>query len=219
MFLLLGAPIATLIAFAITIIFAFAYHEAAHAYTADYLGDPTPRSYGRITLNPIAHLDRVGLLMVLLFGFGWASTPVNPSRLQGNPRISHAIVAVAGPLANLLMAFLLAIPLRLGLVESSGATSEFLPSVGQLLAIGVFTNLLLFAFNLMPIPPLDGFTVLQGILPAELAYRIAPLRQYGILILLAALIFLPRIGFDIFGLIIRPIINIFSLLFLGRPII
>ena len=217
--LLGGASIATLIAFAITIIFAFAYHEAAHAYTADYLGDPTPRSYGRITLNPVAHLDRVGLLMVLLFGFGWASTPVNPSRLQGNPRVSHALVAVAGPMANLLMALLFALPIRFGLVTSTAPFNEFVPSIGLLLYTGVPTNLLLFAFNLLPIPPLDGFTILLGVLPAELAYRIAPLRQYGILILLAAILLLPRLGFDIIGAIIFPIIQTFGLLFAGRPII
>ena len=94
-------PIATFISFAVTIIIAFAYHEAAHALVADRLGDSTPRAYGRMTLNPIAHLDRTGLILVLLFGFGWASTPVNPYQLRGNRYRSHAIVAVAGPVANL----------------------------------------------------------------------------------------------------------------------
>lgn len=215
-FLLNGAryPVATLISFAITIILAFAYHEFAHALVADRLGDPTPRSYGRMSLNPFVHLDKVGTIMVLLFGFGYAYTPINPSRLQGNPRVSHAIVAVAGPLANLLMAALFALPIRLGLVAMAPPTSA-LPSLYSFLALGVFANLLLFAFNLLPIPPLDGFTVLQGILPAEMAYRLEPLRRYGLLILLGALFLLPRLGLDLIGDVIFGVIGFFLPLMMG----
>lgn len=95
--LLLGdITVPLFIAFAFTALLAFAYHEFAHAFVADRLGDDTPRQFGRLTLNPFVHLDIFGTLMLLLVGFGWASTPVNPRNLRGNPRTAHAVVAVAG---------------------------------------------------------------------------------------------------------------------------
>jgi Zn-dependent protease len=198
--------IPTVIAFVITAILAFAYHEFAHAVVADRLGDPTPRSYGRIILNPIVHLYLFGIIMLLLAGFGWASTPVNPSRLRGNPRTSMAIVAVAGPAANLIMATLYALPIRFDLV-SPAPSGDILPSLFQFLVIGIQINLLLFAFNLLPIPPLDGFTILLGLLPAELAYQLEPLRRYGSMLLLAGIFFLPLIGVNFFGVLINPVIG------------
>ena len=153
------------IAFAITAVLAFAYHEFAHAYVADRLDDPTPRSLGRISLNPFVHLSAFGILMLFLLGFGWATTPVNPNRLRGNPRTSMAIVAIAGPLANLLMALLYAIPVRLGLIEPS-LSSGILPTAAHFAFMGIYINLVLLAFNLLPIPPLDGFTILLGLLPS-----------------------------------------------------
>jgi Zn-dependent protease len=193
------------IAFAITALLALAYHEFAHAIVADRLGDPTPRSYGRISLNPIVHLDLMGVIFLFLAGFGWATTPVNPNRLRGNPRTSMAIVAVAGPLANLAMAIFYALPIRLGLVTVS-YSNEIVPTLYQLLIQGVWINLLLFVFNLLPFPPLDGFTILLGLLPAELAYRLEPLRRYGSMILIA-LIFIPTLmfGVNILFTIINPI--------------
>ena len=203
--------IAGFIAFLITATLAFAYHEFAHAIIADRLGDYTPRSYGRITLNPFVHLDLFGMLMLILAGFGWATTPVNPNNLRGNPRTSYAIVALAGPVANLIMAIIFAIPIRLGLAAPSpgfGIGSFELPSFFQFCLIGVQINLLLFAFNLMPIPPLDGFTILMGILPPEMAYRLTPLRQYGTIILLVVIFLLPRIGLDVLGWFVRPVFNV-----------
>ncbi len=203
---LIGQPISYTIAFAITAILAFAYHEFAHAIVADRLGDPTPRSYGRISLNPIVHLDIFGLVMLFLAGFGWATTPVNPSQLRGNPRTAMAKVAVAGPLANLGMALLYALPIRLGLVDPAPA-GDILPSAFQLLITGVQINLILFGFNLLPIPPLDGFTILLGILPPDLAYQLEPLRQYGSMILIAALFLLPLAGVNIFGLVTGQVVG------------
>jgi Zn-dependent protease len=201
-----------IIAFVITALLAFAYHEFAHAIVADRLGDPTPRSYGRITLNPIVHLDRVGTILLLLFGFGWASTPVSPNRLRGNPRTSMAVVALAGPVANLIMASLYALPIFLGLVEPA-EMGRFIPSAFGFLIIGIQINVLLMVFNLLPIPPLDGFTILLGLLPAELAYRLAPLRQYGFIILMVVIFLLPVIGINVIGSILDPIMRaIFSLI-------
>lgn len=208
--LFFGFDVPTIIAFIITATLAFAYHEFAHAIVADRMGDYTPRSYGRITLNPFVHLDAFGMLMLILAGFGWATTPVNPNNLRGNPRTSYAIVAASGPIANLLMAILWAIPIRLGLVAFSFASSEAtfaLPSAFQICYIGVQINLLLFAFNLMPIPPLDGFTILLGILPPEMAYQLTPLRQYGTLIILVVIFILPRIGLDVLGWFVSPVLN------------
>jgi Zn-dependent protease len=199
------------VAFAITAILAFAYHEFAHAFVADRLDDPTPRSFGRISLNPFVHLNAFGILMLFLLGFGWATTPVNPSRLRGNPRTSMAIVAIAGPLANLFMALLYAVPIRLGLIDPS-FSSAIWPTPWQIVSMGIYINLLLFAFNLLPIPPLDGFTILLGLLPPDMAYRLAPFRQYGPMILLAILIlptFVPGLSeYGVFHLIIDPVIRI-----------
>ncbi len=205
--------IARFIAFAITAILAFAYHEFAHAIVADRLGDPTPRSFGRITPNPFVHLSLYGLAFLFLIGFGWAVTPVNPNRLRGNPRHSMAIVAVAGPLANLAMALLFALPIRLGLVTPD--YGDVLPALWQFLEVGLSINLLLFAFNLLPIPPLDGFTILQGLLPPDLAYQLDGVRQYGTFILLGVIVILPLVGLDVFGLIIFPVMSGLASLLVG----
>lgn len=205
--LFFGLDIPIIISFVITGIFAFAYHEWAHAIVADRLGDPTPRSYGRMTPNPFVHLDLFGTIMLLLVGFGWASTPVSPNRLRGNPRTSMAIVSVAGPAANLLMATVLALPIITGLVNPA-ANGAILPSPFGFLYIGIQINLLLMVFNLLPIPPLDGFSILLGILPAELAYQLAPLRQYGMMILLVVIFLLPAIGIDVFGFVLGPVFRL-----------
>lgn len=216
--LLLGdITVPLFIAFAFTALLAFAYHEFAHAFVADRLGDDTPRQFGRLTLNPFVHLDIFGTLMLLLVGFGWASTPVNPRNLRGNPRTAHAIVAVAGPLANLLMAILWGLPVMTGLVEMSFAPDgAILPTVYQVCYTGVLINLVLFAFNLMPIPPLDGFTILVGLLPVEMAYRLEPLRQYGTIILLLVIFLLPRVGLDVLDLWLSPVLNNVLPILLGR---
>jgi Zn-dependent protease len=212
---MLGLNIATLLARAIVLLIAFTIHELSHAVTADYLGDPTPRRQGRITLNPLAHLDPIGTLMLLISGFGWAKpVMVQPAYLRGNPRTSMGIVAAAGPLSNLLMAIVAAIPLRLGLVDlttTSGSTT--IPSLSFLLFQFVFINLILLFFNLIPIPPLDGFKILTAVLPAEMAYRLRPLEQYGFMILLLAIFILPNMGIDILGwLVWSPSQQAFGLL-------
>lgn len=210
LFFLPGAdyPIATAITFIVVLIFAFAYHELAHAVVADRLGDPTPRSHGRMTLNPIPHLDRTGIILAILIGFGFAFTPINPMYLRGNPRRSMAIVAVAGPLANFLMAALMALPIRLGWVAFAPPL-EVLPSLYSFLTFGVYYNLLLGAFNLIPIPPLDGFRILVGILPPDISIQLEQLYQYSMLIFLGVFFLLPAVGINIAFEIINPIIAFF----------
>jgi Zn-dependent protease len=205
--------ISAFIAFGITAVLAFAYHEAAHAIVADRLGDPTPRSFGRITPNPFVHLSLYGLAFLFLVGFGWAVTPVNPNRLRGNPRQSMAVVALAGPAANLLMALLFALPFRFGVVYS--AAGQFLPTIGELLYYGMYINLVLFAFNLLPIPPLDGFTILTGLLPAEMAYQLEGIRQYGTIVLIVVLFVLPIAGVDVFRYVIDPLTSSLQSLMAG----
>ncbi|HRQ41745.1 MAG TPA: site-2 protease family protein [Chloroflexota bacterium] len=207
-------PIPTMITFAIVLVFAFAYHELAHAVTADRLGDPTPRSYGRITLNPAPNLDRTGLILALLIGFGWAFTPINPLYFRGNPRRAFAIVAIAGPLANLAMAGLMGLPVRLGLVTYT-PPMEVLPSLYSFLTFGVYYNLLLFAFNLIPIPPLDGFRILLGILPPDIAVQLEQMYRYSMFIFLGVFFLLPAAGVDVVGQILWPVIGFFYPIFTG----
>lgn len=212
---LLQAGVDVAIIFVIVISLSFAYHEFAHAIVADRLGDPTPRQYGRITLNPFPHLSLAGFVLLLLFGFGGAYTPVRPQLLRGDWRKSHALVAVAGPAANLIMALIFA-----ALYRGIGATDlPFTTTAGEFVynfaKSGVFWNLFLMAFNLVPIPPLDGFTILQGVLPRELSVQLDVVRQYGMLILIAALFLLPNVGIDIFGDFIFPSVRQLQILMIG----
>lgn len=186
--------LSTIIARVVVLLIAFTIHELAHALTADYLGDPTPRNMGRITLNPLKHLDPIGTLLLIVAGFGWAKpVMVNPMNLRGNPRTSMAIVAAAGPLSNIIMALLAAVFFRLGLVEftpfplGGGYSAQF----SYLLSQFIWINLILAFFNLIPVPPLDGSKILFAILPAEMVYRLRPLEQYGFLILMMVVFLFP----------------------------
>ncbi|MCI0398794.1 MAG: site-2 protease family protein [Chloroflexi bacterium] len=190
---------ATIIARAVVLLVAFTFHELSHAVTADYLGDPTARRLGRITLNPLAHLDPIGTLLLLVAGFGWAKpVPVNPYNLRGNPRTSMALVAAAGPISNLIMATVFALPFRLNLVNFAPGSSGILPSPDHLMSEFITINLLLAFFNLIPIPPLDGYKILYGLLPPQMAFKLEPLEQYGFLILLI----LVMLGQGVLGLLI-----------------
>lgn len=193
---MLGLDIYTIIARVLVLLVAFTIHELAHALTADYLGDPTPRRMGRITLNPLKHLDPFGTIMLIIAGFGWAKpVMVNPMNMRGNPRTSMAIVAIAGPISNLVMAAIAAIFFRLGLVDlntlivQSASSLTFAEIIYQFLMI----NLALAFFNLIPVPPLDGSKILFAILPAELVYRLRPLEQYGFMILFGVVFFVPQV--------------------------
>ncbi|MCA9929368.1 MAG: site-2 protease family protein [Anaerolineales bacterium] len=198
-----NTSVATIIARMIVLLVAFTIHELSHAVTADRLGDPTPRRMGRITLNPLAHLDPFGTIMLLISGFGWAKpVMVNPNNLRGNPRTSMAIVAAAGPISNLIMAVVFALPVRLGLVGLSFGSQGTFPTIDSLFFEFIWINLILMFFNLIPVPPLDGSKILFGILPPEMAYRLRPLEQYGFLILMGLIFILPMLGFDVLGTLI-----------------
>ncbi len=207
------------IAVAIMLLIGFPVHEFSHALAAYRLGDGTAKLFGRLTLNPIAHFDPLGGILLALtflgsggaFGFGWAKpTPVNPSNLQGG-RNGEAIVAAAGPISNLVMASAVALPLRF-LLDTPDLAAQIPDVVIQTMAIFVFINLVLMIFNLFPIPPLDGSKVLFALLPARTVWRWRPiLEQYGFVLLLV-IFFLPP-GGSIGGRVLIPLLDgLFSLL-------
>jgi len=187
----------------VAFILAIFVHEGNHALVATALGDDTPRRAGRLSLNPFRHVDLTGLVIFVLAGFGWGWTPVNPGKLRPDPRIGNALVAAAGPLANLALAFLLSLPLRAGVTIP--------PLLAQFLLLAVALNLLLFVLNLLPIPPLDGFTVLLGLLPEHLAAALKPLERYGVALALGVLVLLPLLGVDILQILFQPVARIFGL--------
>ncbi|PYR90722.1 MAG: site-2 protease family protein [Acidobacteria bacterium] len=165
-------------------------HEAAHAWTADRLGDRTARALGRVSLNPLAHIDPIGTVLLPLIAavshlplIGWAKpVPVNARNL-GHPRRDFMLVAAAGPISNLLQAVVAAALLRIVMVGGAVSAPWAMPLDVLFLAIQI--NLLLAFFNLIPVPPLDGGNVLLGLLPPRVATRYSQLRQYGFLVLYA----------------------------------
>lgn len=202
---------ASIIVVAIMLLIGFPVHEFAHALAAYRLGDSTARFMGRLTLNPIAHFDPLGGILLAVtfigsgFGFGWAKpTPVNPANLEGGVR-GEAIVAAAGPISNLILAFAAALPLRY-LIANPELAQQIPFIVIQVLDLFVLINIILMLFNLLPIPPLDGSKVLFAFLPPRIAWQWRPmLEQYGFILLLL-LFFLPP-GASIGGRILFPIIG------------
>ncbi|MCS7235553.1 MAG: site-2 protease family protein [Armatimonadota bacterium] len=177
---MLGLEPVQLVFTAAAVLVAATVHEYAHAYAAVQLGDPTPRWLGRLTLNPLAHLDPLGTALLLLVGFGWAKpVPVNPAHFQ-DPRRGVLLVAVAGPLANVCVVGALGVLYRLGLVPEGGWLGSFWARM-------LYVNAVLAVFNLLPIPPLDGSRVLQALLRGEAEQAYARLQPYGNLLLLVLL--------------------------------
>jgi Zn-dependent protease len=165
-------------------------HEAAHAWTADKLGDPTARALGRVSLNPLVHIDWIGTVLLPLLAaisrlplIGWAKPVPVAIRNLRHPRRDFMLVAAAGPISNLLQAFAAAGVLRLVLSGLPPSRTVGLVETALLLAVQI--NLLLAFFNLIPVPPLDGGNVLLGLLPPRLAFTYGQLRQYGFIVLYA----------------------------------
>jgi Zn-dependent protease len=184
----------------IAIVVAVTFHEFAHAFVALQLGDATAKLLGRVSLNPIRHLDLFGSLAFLFFHFGWGKpVPINPYNMRGvSPMVGAAISALAGPASNVLLAFLATIPIRLGLLGSLD------PLIIMFINALIGVNISLAAFNFLPIPPLDGFSLVRLVLPR---YVSAWLEQYGMFILLA-LVFLPQFfgrRFDLLSVLIEPL--------------
>ena len=177
------------------VLIAITIHEYSHGRIAYQLGDPTAAEAGRLTLNPLAHLDPIGTLMLLLFRFGWAKpVPVNFNRLN-HPKRDMIYVSIAGPISNILTAIIFALVLRLShyfiwqinMAENASLfniTITLLKGWLLFLQTGVIINIALAIFNLIPVPPLDGSKILIGILPYPLSYKFAKLESYGPIILL-----------------------------------
>lgn len=196
-----------IIIWAIPVLFAITLHEVAHGWVALRLGDRTAQMMGRLTLNPIKHIDPIGTLLVpgilLLLGgfiFGWAKpVPVSYQNLR-KPKTDMAWVALAGPMANLVMATIWALVAKIGLslAQSGAVMGEAMMFMG---VAGVLINAMLMMLNLLPLPPLDGGRVLVSVLPGPMGWQISRLEPYGFIILLALLYF------GILGLILWPLIS------------
>ena len=199
-----------LMAVGVIILVAFPVHEFSHAWAAFRLGDSTARYQGRLTLDPRAHFDTVGGVVLIVsslffrFPIGWAKpTPVNPYNLRFGRR-GEVLVAAAGPLSNLVMAAAVAIPVRL-MWADSGLMSTIVDSLPLALLYNVawffvFINVVLFIFNLLPIPPLDGWKVLTGMVDARLAYSLRQVEPYGLILLIGVVLIA---GSAIFGIMLN----------------
>lgn len=203
---MLGLNPSILISRLIILGIAFTIHEFSHAWTADRLGDDTPRLNGRLTLNPLAHLDIMGSLMLVFAGFGWAKpVPVNPYAISRRSSAGLMLVSLAGPLSNFLLAVLAAIPFRLGLLQLSFSnSSSIFPSPALFLIQFIYINLTLTLFNLIPLAPLDGDKIAEYFFPPSWQRGLEKIRPYGPMILLVLLFALPYVGIDIWGLILEP---------------
>ena len=208
--------ITQLLALVIPILLALSIHELSHGLVAFYFGDPTAKNAGRLTLNPLAHLDPLGTLMLFIVHFGWAKpVPVNPAYFK-NPKRDMLWVALAGPTSNMILAFLTGIIIRIvGIEMSNNFTINFLK---LMLYYSLTINLALAVFNLIPIPPLDGSKILQGLLPPKYDEMTYNLERYGPFILLGIIIFGSLSGISIIGSIIWPFVNVFANLFAGISI-
>jgi Zn-dependent protease len=189
----------------VVMLVAFTVHEFAHAWTAWKFGDDTAYLEGRVTLNPIAHLDWIGMLFLLIAGFGWAKpVPVRRSRFK-KPRLMSVLVTAAGPLSNLLLAFLFMLLVDvLSVVHVFDHISgDIADKLNIIIDFWIRINLVLFIFNLIPIPPLDGYRILQEFLPIRTRIKLQQYEQWGTFIFLIV-VFIPQIR----AVTIEPLINL-----------
>jgi Zn-dependent protease len=200
-----------IVAYLVSFVIAIAIHELMHAWTANRFGDRTAKDLGRITLNPVEHFDPIGFLGMAMISIGipfigWGKpVPVNPGRFTGRwARHRHqgmALVAFAGPLSNVALAILMAIPYQV-IIRNNVDVNE---NVWLFITSFIWVNILLASFNMIPVPPLDGYRILSGILPDFWRPLLAPLEQYGFMILLLLLFIGGRLGDSLIGGIMQPV--------------
>ena len=201
-----GSSITSILATLLAVLLAITFHETAHGFVAYKLGDPTAKNQGRLTLNPLAHLDPVGALMMFIAGFGWAKpVPVNPFFFNGDRTKGMMLVSVAGPVTNLLLSFIAYF------IYAAGGGFVTVPFLNVFLTQMIVLNIYLAIFNLIPVPPLDGSKILAGFLPRAAAYKyLTTVEQYGFIILLVLIVF------NITDMILVPIanfvLNLFSMI-------
>ena len=180
-----------IIIFVPVILFSLTIHEYAHAYIAHRLGDDTAKRLGRLTLNPLKHLDPIGTILLFLVHFGWAKpVPVDPRNFK-EPKKDMLYVAIAGPISNIITAIICAFLLKYIFFDlaAAGALGTYTEPLIQFLVWMIFIGVVLAVFNMLPIPPLDGSRVLYGLLPDDLTYSIKKIETYGILIVFAIILF------------------------------
>jgi Zn-dependent protease len=193
----------------ITLVISLTFHEFSHAWVATRFGDNTPRAYGRLTLNPLRHLDPLGSLLMIVVGFGWAKpVPINPSAMSSRSGVMWT--SLAGPFANFLLAIFAAIPLRLGVSFSQSNI------IGYFLLNFMEINLLLMLFNLFPIAPLDGEKIAAYVWPPAWGAVLDKITRFGPILLLVVLFLLPYLGIDIMGAVMTGPLNNLTLMLLGH---
>lgn len=212
-------PIAELPFVALVLLISFTLHEFAHAYSAYKFGDNTAYDAGRVTLNPRVHIDWLGAILILIAGFGWAKpVPVNQSKFK-YPRIMGVIVSAVGPLSNLVLGiigiFLYFLFMNTGVLDS--ASSGVYDAVFLFLDKLISLNFLLFVFNLIPLPPLDGYRIIQDLVPLKVRYKMEQNVQWGTFIFLL-IVFIPplrRVTLDPILAWIYPLVRFFASIFQG----
>jgi Zn-dependent protease len=193
---------------------AITVHEFAHAYVAFRYGDPTAKDMGRLTLNPLPHLDLFGTIALFLIGFGWAKpVMVNPHNLK-NPRKDNLWIALGGPVSNLITAFILGMLFRaLGLFLPNTNTAQICM---LMVVMAVRLNIILAAFNILPLPPLDGFHVLEGLVSNDVYLRLQNFGRYGSMVLLGLVLISSFANINIFGFLFNPFLAFFGGIFTGH---
>ena len=184
------------------IIIGLSFHEFAHAWVSDRLGDPTPRRDGRVTINPLAHIDWLGFAALLLVGFGWGKPVMIDPRYYKNRRRDEFLVAIAGVTMNLIIAVVLSIPVRMMMKHyGAGVPSDLMYNIFQILYYAVFINVVLMIFNLLPVPPLDGWNIFTQLFKLDQYDWWYKVYRYGTYILLALIIF------NVTDLVLTPLVN------------
>lgn len=191
--MLFSGSLTAMISGAVIVLVTITVHELAHGYTAYLLGDNTAKNAGRLSLNPLAHLDPLGAILLFVTGFGWAKpVPINPFYFKGSRSRGILLVSLAGSLSNVVLAFVLAMFVPLA--------ARFNMSLAQIIASAIYLNIYMAIFNLLPIPPLDGSKILASLIPKDAAYKfLSVMDQYGMILLLVLAIT------NVFGKIISPI--------------
>ena len=188
------------------LLFALVFHEFSHGWVANKLGDPTAKHQGRLTLNPLAHLDPFGSMMILFVGFGWAKPVPVDSRYLANPRTDMMKIAFAGPASNLLLAFIGGMLIRI---------TGYMGPLTSMLIIFTQINISLAVFNMIPIPPLDGSQIFSGIMAQRNPQLVMKLQMYGPQILMGLILFGMFTGVSLIWTIMSPFVSFFMFLFSG----